>query len=183
MKRGLPAILIVFLAIGTAAAQKFSYDYDRSLDFQKFRTFSWMPNITPPMPMNVQPEVVDRWIRQAVEEQLTAKGMTQSDPAQADLMISYLTFAQATMSSQEADAQDINRLPYGHWRPFAATLPDSRLRTEGTLIVDLVDPKTQKLVWRGQVKDAMKDPGNPDKLRKKIEKLAPKLFKKFPPKK
>ncbi len=183
MKRTLLAILIVCLAAGLVAAQKFRYDYDRSLDFQKFRTFAWMPDIKPPMPPNLEPEVVDGWIRDAVEKELTAKGMTKSDPEEADLMVSYLTFAQTSMSSQEADAQDVNRLPYGHWRPFGNTLPDSRLRTEGTLIVDLVDPKTRKLVWRGQVKDVLKKPDDPGKLRKKIDKLTPKLFKKFPPKK
>ena len=91
---------------------------------------------------------------------------TKSDSEEADLMVSYLTFAQTSMSSQEADAQDVNRLPYGHWRPFGNTLPDSRLRTEGTLILDLVDPKTRKLVWRGQVKDVRKNPDDPGKLRK-----------------
>ena len=166
MKRTLLAILIVFLAAGLVIAQKFRYDYDRSLDFQKFRTFAWMPDIKPPMPANVEPQVADGWIRDAVEKALTSKGMTKSDPEEADLMVSYLTFAQTNMSSQQADAQDVNRLPYGHWRPFGNTLPDSRLRTEGTLIVDLVDPKTQKLVWRGQVKDVLKKPDDPGKLRK-----------------
>ena len=85
MKRTLLAILIVFLAAGLVIAQKFRYDYDRSLDFQKFRTFAWMPDIKPPMPPNLEPQVADGWIRDAVEKELTAKSMTKSDPEEADL--------------------------------------------------------------------------------------------------
>ena len=51
---------------------------------------------------------------------------------------------------------------------------------EGTLIVDLFDASTKKLVWRGIATDTLSD--TPAKNAEKIQKATKKMFeKKFPP--
>jgi Domain of unknown function (DUF4136) len=51
--------------------------------------------------------------------------------------------------------------------------------TVGTLVVDMFDPKTKKLVFRGTASDEISD--KPEKNVKKIEKASDKMFKNFPP--
>ncbi len=48
----------------------------------------------------------------------------------------------------------------------------------GTLVVDLIDPQQQRLVWRGVASSEVK--GSGEKALRLIDKLARKLFKRFP---
>ena len=49
----------------------------------------------------------------------------------------------------------------------------------GMLVVDMFDPKTKTLVFRGTAEDEISD--NPEKNAKRVEKAATKMFKEFPP--
>jgi hypothetical protein len=49
----------------------------------------------------------------------------------------------------------------------------------GTLIVDIFDARTQKLIWRGKESDALN--GNPAKDEKKLAKDVSGMLKHFPP--
>ena len=51
--------------------------------------------------------------------------------------------------------------------------------TVGTLILDVYDAKTQKLLWRGSASDTI--PEKSSSLAKKIDKAVTKMMKKFPP--
>src|SRR5207245_1820854 len=49
----------------------------------------------------------------------------------------------------------------------------------GTLVIDLFDAKTEKLLWRSSSSDTLSD--NPDKNTKNLDKGVNKMFKHFPP--
>ena len=49
----------------------------------------------------------------------------------------------------------------------------------GTLVVDLFDAKTKKLLWRGSSSDTLSN--NSDKNIKNLDKGVEKMFQKFPP--
>jgi hypothetical protein len=51
---------------------------------------------------------------------------------------------------------------------------------EGTLVVDMFDANTKKLLWRGNATDTLSDKS--DKNIKKLDKSVEKMFKDFPPK-
>jgi hypothetical protein len=50
----------------------------------------------------------------------------------------------------------------------------------GTLVVDLFDTKSKKLIWRGSESDALSDKSS--KNIKNLDKGVEKLFREFPPK-
>ena len=49
----------------------------------------------------------------------------------------------------------------------------------GTLVIDLFDAKTEKLIWRGASSDTLSD--NADKNTKNLDKGVNKMFQHFPP--
>jgi hypothetical protein len=51
--------------------------------------------------------------------------------------------------------------------------------TEGTLVIDLRDPNTRSLVWRGIARE---DKGDPSKIEGKLDDMVKKAFDKYPPK-
>jgi len=65
------------------------------------------------------------------------------------------------------------------WGTADASLIGGRIYdyTEGTLIIDAIDAKSNQLIWRGSISDAVNDPTD---LHKKALKAVDIIFKKFP---
>src|SRR3989442_9068189 len=53
--------------------------------------------------------------------------------------------------------------------------------TTGTLVVDLVDPTANKLIWRGVATEALGINPNPEKVSKKVLKVTRSMFRDSPP--
>ena len=65
------------------------------------------------------------------------------------------------------------------WSGFADATTYVEHYTEGTLVVDMFDTKTKKLIWRGSASDVLS--GKPEKDEKKLDKAVSKMFERFPP--
>ena len=69
------------------------------------------------------------------------------------------------------------------WRRFGGGFGDATTTTEnykvGTLVVDLFDANTKKLIWRGSSSDTLSDKS--DKNIKELDKDVKKMFDHFPP--
>jgi hypothetical protein len=66
------------------------------------------------------------------------------------------------------------------WYGYAAPYPAMQLQeyTEGSVVVDVVDPKTKELLWRGQGVARVSD--NPNTYANELEKTVTAILKKFP---
>ena len=74
-----------------------------------------------------------------------------------------------------------NGMPGWHWRGwpgYSTTTVD--YERVGTLVVDVFDTGTKKLVWRGVATDTLSS--KPEKNDKKLDEATEKMFKDFPPK-
>jgi hypothetical protein len=49
----------------------------------------------------------------------------------------------------------------------------------GTLVIDMFDTNSKKLIWRGSASDTL--PDKPEKAVKDLEKSVDKMFEHFPP--
>jgi Domain of unknown function (DUF4136) len=163
----------MFLFAGISAAQQVKTDYDRGADFTKYRTYSWQHVETK------DPLVVDR-IKNAVNVALIARGWVQVESG-GDVSI----VAVQMTSNQETLNTFYNGFGGGWgWRRFggggfgeATTTIDTY--KVGTVVIDLFDGKTKKLLWRGSSSDTLSN--NSDKNIKNLDKGVEKMFRKFPP--
>lgn len=166
------AITVAALAALPASA-KVTVDFDKSVNFSTYKTYAWRPGTPAKDPL------MQKRIQNAVEAELTAKGLTKTDGA-ADLYV--VTHA----SSKNEKQIDVNNLGYagyrwhgwGGWGPTTVNMYEIPV---GTLVVDLLAGKSNELVWRGVATETLSD--NPQKVAKLINKVVTKMFKKFPPKK
>lgn len=69
---------------------------------------------------------------------------------------------------------------WGGWDRWGPTTVNVYEIPTGTLIVDLLDGRSNELVWRGIATKTLSE--NPQKVAKLINKVVTKMFKKFPPK-
>jgi Domain of unknown function (DUF4136) len=160
----------IALLFATASfAQQVKTDYDRTADFSQYKTYSWEKVQTP------DPLWVDR-IKAAVNGALAAKGLTEV-PSGGNLAI---VAVEMTKNQQTLDTF-YNGFG-GGWR-WGGGFGNSTTTVEnykvGTLVVDLFDANTKKIVWRGSASDTLSDKS--DKNIKELDKGVQKMFAHYPP--
>lgn len=164
---------LMFLFAGISSAQQVKTDYDRTADFAQYKTYSWEHVKTK------DPLLEDR-IKSAVNGALAARGLTQVETG-GDISIVAIQMT----SNQETLNTFYNGFGGGWgWRRFGGGgFGEATTTTEtykvGTLVVDLFDAKTKKLLWRGSSSDTLSN--NSDKNIKNLDKGVGKMFQKFPP--
>ena len=111
--------------------------------------------------------VADQDIDSALRQSLTAKGFVEATSGSPDFLVSHHIKLQQEL--------DMNGFGYDYgWEGGVGAYT----YTEGTLIVDFVDAKTNKAFWRGTASQAVNHPDSPDAQR--IEAAVEKLINKYP---
>lgn len=145
-------------ALPASARPTISTDAAPGVNFQTYKTFSWV-NPTPPAGMD--PVAFGR-IRSEIEDDLAAKGYLPGDPGDLSLI---LTLGER----QKTDIES--------WGRFGMQTSAYQY-TVGALSLDAFDTKTRQAVWHGQASETV----NPDKPNfKAIRDGIDKMVEKFPP--
>jgi hypothetical protein len=114
--------------------------------------------------------ITNRAIREEIRNAFEKRGYRFS-PEAPDLDIAFYATA--------APKLDIRAFDYGYtWSGFPRQYVDVEQYEQGTVIVDVVDPATHRLLWRGQGV-ARVDP-DPNKYVKEIRKAVDEIVEKFP---
>jgi hypothetical protein len=162
--------LLVLLAGALLLTAKVTTDYNKKVSFDNYKSYSWLD-------VKADPLWTDR-IRDSVDKELTAKGWAKV-PSGGDASIA----AFASRKTQQRIETFYTGFGGGwYWRGFddgtaVTTVEDVPV---GTLVVDIFDTPTKKLIWRGVATEALSD--KPEKNEKKLEKAVEEMFKNFPPK-
>lgn len=172
-------ITVVALALAApAAAQRVYVDYSPLADFGSYRTFKWAETPSPSVYDN-NPLNHSR-IKHTVEYYLIRAGMTEVDD-DPDLYVTY--------HGESSEDFEINTsiLGYGfatdwQWDPYwgnasGMTTTTGRTYSSGTLVIDIWDAKTKKLIWRGVMEGTLTD--DLRKGAKKIDQGIEKMVKKW----
>lgn len=180
MKSALTIVGVVLLASAllttVAHAQKTSAGYDKSVNFSNYKTFMFSSTNGAKNPY------VNDMIMAAVTRELTARGLTRVD-ANPDLRVSYLAAAGFDLH--------VGSVPFGYTvNPvYSGMVPHGSASwdvTTGTLVIDLFDNKTDRIVFRGSANKVLErapsaDPAKDAKMvSKPINKSIAKIFKKYP---
>ena len=136
------AVLLAALAAGGCAAATVNSYGDRGIDLQRYRTFNWAPTgvVSTGDPRLDNNEFFDRRVRMQVERELASRDFEKTTSQAPDLLVHY--HASVT---QDIDVRTLDR----EYRDSAVARYEPYVFDAGTLFVDLVDPRTNRLVWRG----------------------------------
>jgi hypothetical protein len=163
------------LTVACAYGQDVHYNYDRGANFAAYKTYQWVD-----LPGRVPDELIDRDIRQSIDEQLAQKGLTKVD-TDADLYVGY----RAVIDLEKGinlSALGMRSGP-GGWGGFDNGTVTGQTSTipVGMMLVDLFDPAKKQLVWRGDASKTLDLKKDPEKNYKNLQKAMAKLFKNYPP--
>ena len=162
-----------------AAAQKTTYDFDKSAPFAQFRTYS-MKDGTP-----TKNELIDKRIVAAIEAQLAAKGFTKKRRRARRRRAVPRGVRRAEGHLVVQLRPDVRGgYGYGWGGGWGTTTTDVRVREilVGTLAIDMVDAKKKQMAWRGLGTKEIDTNAKPEKRDENINKAVEKIFKNYPPK-
>lgn len=176
--------MLIFL-FSTAAFADTKSDYDRSFDFSKLRTWDFKVMTRMPHDPVAENELWDRRIRDGLATHLPAIGFAKIDDGAPTFMVSYF------MGIKEK--YDIRYIDYGFpgwygrgrgygwgrwfgWEPGFGHVDIWRIPyTESTLIIDVIDSRTNHLVWRGYDTRTIDVEKSEKTIHKSIENLTKRL--------
>lgn len=195
--RILIGLSVGMLLAGPAAAQKVSYDIGDA-DFTGMKTFAFknspVDDSTASKTTYDSPIITDR-THAAIAAQLEARGLRQ-DNAHPDI---YVTTRRVFKTETTAYASPYwygdpywrGGLGYAYgwkydpydtgWGPLyggASYWVDERIM--GTLVVDVEDARTGRLMWRGLAEKHVHEHASPEDRIKRVDKEVTKMFEKFP---
>ncbi|MEZ0005822.1 hypothetical protein ABH942_001179 [Flavobacterium sp. 28YEA47A] len=169
----LPMLFLFVLA--SCSSVQVATDYDKNVNFENYKSFAFFkPGID-----KVEISDLDkRRILNAIDAELTAKGITKSE--NPDLLVNIFT-----KSRQQVDVNQFNAgWGYGWgwgWNPWmwggsSTTVSTS---TEGTLYIDLIDARKKELIWQGEGVGVLTQ--NINKKDARIQEFVKKILEKYPP--
>lgn len=165
------AITVLGLLIGAlslaCSTMTTAVDYDHTINWSKYKTFMLAEGTKDPVTFS------QKRIETAITTTLTSKGWqaVTSDP-------SIMVYTHVVLSSQKQwNTQSMGGFGYRGWGGGATTATETNIPI-GTLIVDMVDPNTHEMVWRGTAQDQVSG-GGADKGQ--LQDAMNAIFKNFPP--
>ncbi len=167
-RKGFLVLLILLLIPGAMASV--SVDFDPEKDFSGSKTFAWKPGSP------ARNQLSQRRLENAIQAELESKGLSRTE-GDADLHVVI------HVSIEGKTRVNVDHYGYrGYWRGYQMSTVHVSEFNVGTLIVDLLDGETDRLLWRSIATKTLpfKQP-KPDKIEKKIAKIVAKMFNNFPP--
>lgn len=151
-------------------------NFDPQASFADLHTYAWLPKkASAPQDPRFDNDVVNAHVRRSANAVLAEKGYTLATGADPDFLIAF----RFTTSDIAGD----NQIPdYFGYFPIAwggIGFYTSEVQ-EGTLIIDVIDPKTKRAIWRG-VGERQVDPDAwPSTRLKRIDSGVAKVMQQFP---
>jgi hypothetical protein len=163
------SVLFLVAVVPAAFGASVKSDYQKDFDFGQLRTYAFKTQRANDDPLSTNTIEAER-IQNALAAQLSANGFTQSAD-NPDFIVAFYS-----RTHRQTEVQSIPRFGYGpgfgwgYGIPFRGRWrwgwgPDiwTTTYTEGCVMADIIDAKTQELVWRGVVQDKVNGIGQSEK--------------------
>lgn len=117
-------------------------------------------------------------VENAVANTLAGKGVRKVEPEDADVLIAFHAVVDSRLDAVEVPAT----FGYG---PYWGGFYGSRVRVDQyetlTIVIDMVERGSDKLVWRGSGESRLRDHGTPEQRAERVQRTIDAIFQHFPP--
>lgn len=168
-------IFVICLLVAACNAPRTVYDYDREVDFNRYSTYSFYPQLQTGLS-----ELDERRLLSSLENQLQEGGLSES--SNPSLYVNVYT--------EEFREESRNSLGVGIGGTggnvgigISGGIPLGGPQTILKITFDLVDVRTDSLVWQAVVESKFDPNATPEARQKRFDKIVEKAFKGYPPQK
>jgi len=168
MKMKILALLaLISLIIGGCSKYQIISDYDHEADFGKYKTFNFQnPKPNPDAPIRFS-QINQNRIKHAITYEMMLHGYEKT--TNPDLLISF--YLKVDQRQGVYDYGPYYGYDYG-WNDVS-----TYNYKEGTLTIDLVDTKRNRLVWQGSAMGVL--PEKSKNVEEKVKKVIQKIFNEY----
>ena len=171
----LTAVTFAALAFAACATMNVSSHVERSVDFAQYHTWDWGPADALPTGdprLDNNPFFKD-YLEGAFEKQFAARHLERATAGTPDLLIHY-----HANISQRFEVNGVDRSRGYCYEDCEPRVSDYE---EGTLVVDAVDARTNRVVWRGWAQSNVNGViDNQDRLAAQINEAVTRMMERFP---
>ncbi|MEA1892700.1 MAG: DUF4136 domain-containing protein [Campylobacterota bacterium] len=166
-------ILSITLLFNACSTLKVNVDYDTSYDFANLKSFAIVYRAK-----SGENTLNNDRITDAIEQNLNLKNYEKNSKDKADLIFTFHT----NVENKTDISSNYQMAGFGRYRYGGAMIstPTTYSYNEGTLIIDALDPKTKKVVWRTIATDELDNKSTPDERTKYLNEIVGTMMKDFP---
>jgi len=184
--------IVLGLTFGLAACApvEVSTDYSSKVDFGSFKTYAWYTediNISRDSKQQLD-AALDKLIRAEIESRLGSKGFSRSESGDVDFLVNYVVSSQTRIDLQTYHTYSGNSSDFVYTRGdgvqfgnFEASESDHYEYREGTLMIDVIDPATDKMMWRGVAEKRLDGELTDEQRAALVSEVVKKTLGQFPP--
>lgn len=170
-------VVALLLCVSGCATFRIQTDYDPAVDFGRLRTYAWQPRTErSEADARINNDLLDARVRSAVDRVLQARGYQLVTDAAHDFNVAYIV----TIDTRT----DVHTIPvtYGWgWWGVMGTETYVDQYEQGTLLLDVIDAGSNKLVWRGSAAARVVDEETPERRTQRVNEAVEKILERFPP--
>lgn len=159
---------LIMMAVTIALGLSIKSDYDKNYDFSRLRTFAFKTDRAENDPLITNTIEANR-IQSALNAQLEMNGFSQSSQS-PDFIVAFYSRTRLKTQVQSTGFGFGRGFGWGYGVPYRGRWrwgygPDiwTTTYTQGCIMTDIIDAKTNELVWRGMAKDTVNGIGQSEK--------------------
>jgi hypothetical protein len=173
----LAGITAALFALTGCATVRVSSHTEHGLSWAQYRTFDWgRPDALPvgDARLDKDPNFQDR-VQGAIEKQMAVRGFARAaGSGEPDLLVHY-----HAATGERIDVDELDRS--SGYCVTADCRPRVTRFEAGTLVVDIIDTRTNRLIWRGWAQDRLdRVLGDEDRVRHAIDDSVTRMFSTLP---
>ena len=159
-----------------------SQDYAQGYDFSGLKSFTWKPNDDNEYGLKDN-DLMDGRIRAAIVDTLSGKQYAPIDSGAPDFYISYhIVFEQKISNNTVSGGFSIGTSTRGSSGGIRiGTGTQIRAYDQRTILIDVTDPTSDKLIWRGISTQPDSEHTDPEESTQSINEAVEKILLQFPP--
>ena len=192
---GVCAAALLAAACSSTDKIQIGSDHDPRAQFDGLRTYAWMKR--KPVKLGdprIDDEALRTWVHGAVEESLSGSGYRQLVTGKPDFWVAWHAAIDAKVKVSTMQdhygytvGSDWDRAYRTDWAWIGPGGPSGRSETvvdeweQGSLILEVVDPKTNKLMWRGVARAKLGKERTKEQQQARIKQAVSRMLDRFPP--
>lgn len=182
MRTTMKAVILLLIGVQLygCSTQRVAYDYDPAIDFVAFKSYRWL---TKDHAGNADPRIandlLNERVRKAIDTTLAQKNYLKLPKGNVDFLVTYQLGIE-----KKTDVDRIHTgvgFGYRFWHLGIGTDTIVREYNQVTLYIDIIDPKTQKLIWRGSREYRYQNSGTVAEKGARIQEIVAEILAGFPP--
>jgi len=181
MKQWLRSGVLAAAMLAGCSGVQVDLDYDPARNFNAYHSYAWLPAATTAEGEAViRNDLVEARVVAAVDSALAGKNLQRADKASADFLVIYHINVE-----NRTDVRTIETgFGYRPWWGWSSRLDNETIVQNykaGTLVLDIIDRKSDKLAWRGSAETRLRDGLTPQQRDTEVRSIVNTLISNFPP--